>query len=381
MLLNEGSPSRSTHASYRARQSQVPLNSQNTSYNEGPPSRNMCVARNMHLRHKCNGSSPPHPESDDDKWEQLANVLDHCDTITKQGKVQAIENRQELKDLRSKVTNSYNQATYAISAISEVRMLYEQLRAKIEKPPLSERRACGTTMSSSKRNCITSTTHRQPSDNDGHNDGRMNNYSMCKAEVNEQATLAAGKVLASDRRICVPPREVQVVGILVEKPIAFLSGRQEQAYKNEHLTRGDMSQKLNVEFAHDASSPSVRRVSARAERPSDAPLLRLSSEAAAPTRDDINTGFRVTQCQIVPKPQQHLAARSAARICKPAASLPQPHSQRLHRPQLLSPQTHEQRRERTMVAHSGCCAQSRLSLSPCISTLLPGLQLSSTSAR
>jgi hypothetical protein len=81
---------------------------------------------------------PPHLESDNDEWEQLANALDHCETIAKQGKVQAIENRQELENLRSKVMNSYNWATYAISAISEVRMLYERLRTKTGKLQRSE---------------------------------------------------------------------------------------------------------------------------------------------------------------------------------------------------------------------------------------------------
>jgi hypothetical protein len=81
---------------------------------------------------------PPHLESDNDEWERLANALDHCETIAKQGKVQAIENRQELENLRSKVTNSYNRATYAISAISEVRTLYERLRTKTGKLQRSE---------------------------------------------------------------------------------------------------------------------------------------------------------------------------------------------------------------------------------------------------
>ena len=82
---------------------------------------------------------PPHMEDPDDEWERLDEALNKCNTITKDGQTQAINNRQELEGLRMKVTNSYNCTTYAINTIPQVRSLVRRLRAKAGSLPPGQR--------------------------------------------------------------------------------------------------------------------------------------------------------------------------------------------------------------------------------------------------
>ena len=65
-------------------------------------------------------------------WERIEEALDRCSTVTEDINAEAIQQRQEMKELQKRVINLYHHTTDAQDAIRDIRQMFEQARAEYE---------------------------------------------------------------------------------------------------------------------------------------------------------------------------------------------------------------------------------------------------------